>query len=106
MPEREDIEVHLATCPDCAGELAQYRGIFAAMASLRHDLEETPPGFAAGILAFVAAEQSGWAERAFRLAHDPKLHVAAASVGGVLVGAVAIGLILWRASRRGVARAA
>lgn len=106
MPEREDIEVHLATCPDCAGELAQYRGIFAAMVSLRHDLEETPPGFAAGILAFVAAAQSGWAERTFRLAHDPKLQVAAASVGGVLVGAAAIGLIWWRASRRGVARAA
>lgn len=106
MPDTGDLEVHLATCPECAGELAQFRRIFAAMASLRYNLEETPPGFAAGILAFVAAAQNGWAERAIRLVHDPKMHMAAASVGGVLVGAAAIGLIWWRASRRGEVRAA
>lgn len=106
MPEREDLEVHLATCTDCAGELSQYRGMLAALGSLRHQLEETPPGFAAGILAFVAATEQGWAERVLRVAHDPRVHMAAASLGGVIVGAAAIGLVWWRARRRDVVRAA
>lgn len=103
MPDREDLEVHLATCSDCAGELAEYRGVLSSLKTLRHNLEATPPGFSASVLAVVAAEQ-GWAERVVRVAHDPRAHVAAASVGGALLGAVAIGLIWWRTARR-VARA-
>lgn len=106
MPDRGDLEVHLATCSACAGELAQYRGMLAALGSLRHQLEETPPGFTAGMLAFVAAAEQGWAERVLRVAHDPRVHMAAASLGGVIVGAVAIGLVWWRARRRDVVRAA
>lgn len=105
MPDSEDLEVHLVTCSDCAGELAEYRGILSTLGSLRHNTEATPPGFTAGILALVAAEQ-GWADRALRVVHDPRAHVAAASVGGLILGAVAIGLIWWRAARRGVVSAA
>jgi hypothetical protein len=73
------------------------------MGSLRHQLEETPPGFAAGILALVAATEQGLAERVVRVAQDPRVQVAAASVGGLLLGAAAIGVIWWRTARRGLA---
>lgn len=106
MPDKEDLEVHLATCPDCAGELAQYRGMLATLGSLGRHLEETPAGFTAGILAFVAATEQGWGERVLRVAHDPRAHMAAASLGGVILGAAAIGLIWWRARRRDVVSAA
>lgn len=100
MADTEDLEVHLATCQECAGELAQYRGLLGKMTSLRHQLEETPPGFTAGVLAIVAAAEQGWGERVLRVAQDPRAHVAAASVGGLIVGAVAIGVIWWRTVRR------
>jgi hypothetical protein len=100
VAELEDLEVHLATCQECAGELAQYRGLLGTMSSLRHQLEETPPGFTAGVLALVAAAEQGWGERVLRVAHDPRAHLAAASVGGLVVGAVAIGVIWWRTVRR------
>jgi hypothetical protein len=100
VSETQDLEVHLATCPDCAGELAEYRGILGAVGSLRHQFEETPPGFTAGILALVAATEQGWSERVVRVAHDPRVQVAAASVGGLLLGAAAIGVIWWRAAKR------
>ncbi len=106
MADTPDLEVHLATCSECAGELAQYRGLMARMGSLRHELEATPPAFTAGILAFVAAAEEGWVGRALRIAQDQRVHVAAASVGGALLGAAAIGLIWWRAARRDVVRAA
>ncbi|MGH2711825.1 MAG: hypothetical protein ACRDH9_11565 [Actinomycetota bacterium] len=105
MSETQDLEVHLATCSDCAGELAQYRGLLGAMGSLRYKLEDTPPGFAAGILALVAATEQGLAERVVRVAHDPRVQVAAASVGGLLLGAAAIGVIWWRAAKRSLAGA-
>jgi hypothetical protein len=103
VPEAQDLEVHLATCSECAGELAQYRGLLGAMGNLKHHLEDTPPGFAAGILALVAATEQGLAERVVRVAHDPRVQVAAASVGGLLLGAAAIGVIWWRAAKRGLA---
>ena len=70
------------------------------MGSLRQHLEETPPGFTAGVLALVAAAEQGWGERVLRVAHDPRAHVAAASFGGLLLGAAAIGVIWWRTARR------
>jgi hypothetical protein len=106
VPETEDLEVHLATCQDCAGELARYRGLLHTMGSLRYHLEETPPGFTAGVLALVAATEQGWGERIVRVANDPKAHVAVASFGGLVLGAVAIGLIWWRTARRREPRAA
>ena len=45
MAETRDLEVHLASCAECAGELARYRDLFAAMGSLRYDLEDLPSGF-------------------------------------------------------------
>jgi hypothetical protein len=102
MAETRDLEVHLATCAECAGELARYRDLFAAMGSLRYDLVDTPPGFTDAILARVVELDHRLGERIFRVAHDHRVQVAA----GAIVGATAIGLIWWRAARRGVARVA
>jgi hypothetical protein len=38
--------------------------------------------------------------------HDRRVHVAAASLGGALVGAGAIAILWWRAARRPAVRAA
>jgi len=100
MAEATDFEVHLATCPECAGELARYREVMAAVGSLRGEVEEPPAGFSARVVAHVLAEPR-WVGRARRLAYDRRIHVAAASLGGALVGAGAIGLLWWRAARRG-----
>src|SRR5687768_6499543 len=102
VSDTQDLEVHLATCADCAGELADYKGLFGRMGSLRYQLEETPVGFTAGILTLVAATEQGWGEKVVRVVNDPRAHVAAASVGGLLLGAAAIGVIWWRAARRGL----
>jgi len=104
MAEATDFEVHLATCPDCAGELARYRELMAAVASLRDEVEEPPPGFPERVVAHVLGAERRWVGRVRRLANDRRVHVAAASVGGAVVGAGAIGLLWWRAARRGVVR--
>lgn len=102
MPEIDDLEVHLATCAECAGELARYRGLFEGMASLRGHLEEVPLGFTEAVLARVAEANLRWGERVLQVAHDHRLQV----VAGALFGAATIGFIWWRAARRGVVRAA
>ena len=103
MAKTRDLEVHLATCAECAGELARYRDLFAAMGSLRYELEQMPAGFTDDILARVAELDYRLGVRIFRVAHDRRVQVAA----GTIVGAAAIGLIWWRrAARRGLVRAA
>ena len=79
--------------------------MLGAVASLRDDWEEPPPGFVARVVARV--ERPGLVGRVVQVAADRRVRVAAASVGGALVGAGAIALIWWRRSaRHGVARAA
>ena len=106
MAEHHDVEVHLATCSGCAGELAQYREVMHAVGSLRYELEPAPDGFADRMLAVVAEPDPRWIDRAVRVARDRRVHVAAASLGGAIVGAGAIALIFWRAARRSIPRAA
>ncbi len=100
MLERDDIEVHVVTCEACAGELAQYRGVLSALGSLRDELDEPPPAFAASVISSVRRGEAGWLQRARRLTHDRRIRVAAASLGGALVGAGAIAVLWWRATRR------
>jgi anti-sigma factor RsiW len=102
VAEATDFEVHLATCPDCAGELARYREVLAAVGSLRDEIEEPPPGFPQRVMVHVLGTEPRWVGRVRRLAYDRRMRVAAASVGGALVGAGAIGLLWWRAARRDV----
>jgi anti-sigma factor RsiW len=102
MVEREDFEVHLATCSACSGELARYREVMAAVGSLRDVLEDPPPGFADRVIAHVMQPERSWLLAVRRAASDRRIHVAAASLGGALLGAGAIALLWWRAARRDV----
>ena len=99
MAEREDFEVHLATCSDCARELARYREVMAAVGSLRDVLEDPPPAFAERVIAHVMEPERQWRHVVRRAVSDRRIHVAAASLGGALVGAGAI-VLLWRRSAR------
>jgi anti-sigma factor RsiW len=103
MPEVEDFEVHLATCPACAGELARYREVIAAVSGLRDVPEVPPPGFSERVIARVGSPTDLWRSRAADLVRDRRMHVAAASLGGALVGATAMALVWWRLAKRAVA---
>ncbi|HEX2030154.1 MAG TPA: hypothetical protein VHL78_01960 [Actinomycetota bacterium] len=105
MIEPADVDVHLATCADCAGELARYREVLAAARSLRGVLESPAPDLPDRVLAHVLGPEVRWRSTLTRLAHDRRTHVAAASVGGALVGAGAIALLWARAMRRAMAGA-
>jgi anti-sigma factor RsiW len=100
--EPEDFEVHLATCSDCARELARYREVIAAVGSLRDVLEDPPPGFAERVIAHVLEPERPWRGVVRRAASDRRIHVAAASLGGALLGAGTIALLWWRSARRDV----
>jgi anti-sigma factor RsiW len=102
----EGIEVHLATCPECAGELARYREVISAVGSLGQSLETPPADLPDRVLAHVLRAEPRWIGGARRVIHDRRVHVAAASVGGAVVGAGAIALLWWRAARRPAVRIA
>ncbi|HEV8572437.1 MAG TPA: hypothetical protein VGR49_05255 [Actinomycetota bacterium] len=99
MREYEDLEVHLATCPECAADLARYRELMSAMSSLRDEVQEPPVGFSDRVALRLARRDLRVRAGLRRMAHDRRTHVAAASVGGALLGAGAIGLLWWRARR-------
>lgn len=103
MRDVEDFEVHLATCPQCAGELARYREVSTAVAGLRETLEGLPLGFTDRVLERVGSPAGMWRSRAVDLVHDRRMHVAAASLGGALVGATAMAIVWWRLAKRTVA---
>ncbi len=97
-----DLEVHLAACQDCSGELARYRELSQAVVALRDVTEEAPAGLRARVLAEIPPHRLRDDLR--RLAEEhPRARVAAMSLGGAVVGAAAIGLIWWRAARRTLA---
>ncbi|MDQ3990721.1 MAG: hypothetical protein M3245_00200 [Actinomycetota bacterium] len=100
LREAGEAEVHLASCSGCARELAEYRELIGAVASMRDVLQETPDGFTHRVLAELVFPERRWREEVRRLAQDRRAHVAAASLGGALVGATAIALIWWRVGRR------
>jgi anti-sigma factor RsiW len=102
----EAIEVHLATCPECAGELARYREVISAVAALGDSLEAAPADLPDRVLTHVLDAEPRWIGRARVVIHDRRVHVAAASLGGALLGAGAIALLWWRAARRPAVRTA
>ncbi|HZA26908.1 MAG TPA: hypothetical protein VE915_04565 [Actinomycetota bacterium] len=99
MNTNDDLEVHLATCPECAADLARYRELMSAMSSLRDEVVDPPVGFSDRVALRLARRDLRVRAGFRRLAHDRRTHVAAASVGGALLGAGAIGLLWWRARR-------
>jgi anti-sigma factor RsiW len=106
MDEVTDFEVHLATCPECAGELARYREVMSAVGSFGDALEPAPVDLPDRVLAHVREVRPPWAGRARWVIHDRRVHVAAASLGGALVGAGAMAILWRRATRRPAVRTA
>lgn len=102
----QQVEVHLATCRTCAAEEARYRGVMSALGSALHDTEPPPPGFTDEVLLQLARPRLVLRGRVRRLAHDPRARYTAASLGGVVVGATAIAILLRRVGRRSTAAAA
>lgn len=104
-PHPREIEVHLATCRACAAEEARYRGVMSVLASTLHEVEPLPPHFTEDVLAQLVRPRLVLRGHVRRLAHDPRARYAAASLGGVVVGATAIAIVLRRAGRRTAAAA-
>ncbi|HYH28164.1 MAG TPA: hypothetical protein VEA19_05240 [Actinomycetota bacterium] len=75
----------------------------AAMASLKDDLEQPPAGYEDRLWAELE-RVLWWRAPIRRLAHDRRAQVTAASVGGAVIAAVAIGM-MWRRSARRTAAA-
>ena len=96
-------ERHVASCLECAGELGQLRTVVLELAALRDEVVDPAPEFLERILARVPEDQRP--RLLHRVASDERLHLAALSLGGAVVGATAIGLLWWRAARRAVGAA-
>jgi hypothetical protein len=71
----------------------------AVLSSLLEDVEDPPLGFA-GRLREGIRRDLWWRAPARRLAHDRRTQYAAASLGGAIVGAATIAVLLWRRARR------
>jgi len=95
-----EIEEHLGSCAACSAELGRYRATMLQLSALREDLAEPPAGAVERALAQVPAWR--WRLLARRAMVDERVRYAALSLGGVVVGAVAFGLIRRRAARRDV----
>jgi hypothetical protein len=106
LPELADVglrpagpaEEHLAGCVTCSAELGRYRALIHELSVLRGSLEEPPEGFLARLLAQLPEPERAGLLR--RVAADERLQYAALSLGGVVVGAAAIGLLWWRSARK------
>ena len=105
MGDERDVQRHIETCAECAAELSRYRAMMTAVASLRDEWVAPPSGLVQRVVERV--ERPTLARRVVTVARDRRVRVAAASVGGAVVGAGAIAVIWWRRSaRRGVPRTA
>jgi hypothetical protein len=93
------VEMHLASCPQCSQDLRVYRSLLLELAFLRDDEVEAPEGFLERLLADLP--EAHRRRLLARVAADGRVQYAAFSVGGAVVGATAIGLLWWRAVRRG-----
>lgn len=71
----------------------------AVLSSLQEDVEELPPGFAERLREGIGRDL-WWRAPVRRLAHDRRTQYAAASLGGAIVGAATIAVLLWRKARR------
>jgi len=103
-PFPREVEVHLATCPECAAEEGAYREVLAHVAAIGAETDLLPPRFLEDVLAgLTRPDRVRGAAR--RFAHDRsaryvRARYAAVSLGGVVVGAAAIAIIRRRTARR------
>jgi hypothetical protein len=103
LREAGEAERHLASCGACSVELGRYRTVVQEMAALREVLVEPAPGFLERVLSELP--DRSWRLTVHRVASDERVHYAAFSLGGVVVGATAIALLWRRATRRSPAPA-
>ncbi|HEX6262624.1 MAG TPA: hypothetical protein VF097_07245 [Actinomycetota bacterium] len=99
-PYPHDLEVHLQTCRGCADEEIRYRELLGIVRGLRDAGEPAPPGLALRVSRRAARLDVAWRGYARRLTRTPRSRYAAAGIGGAVVGATAIALILRRGARR------
>lgn len=94
------LAVHLTACAACRSELSRYRELLASLASLEEAELEPHPGLLERMLATVPPAMP--AERLRTIIRSRPAAYALASLGGVAVGAMAIGILWWRAAHRAV----
>ncbi len=97
-PRAQSVESHLVTCLSCATELAQYREMQDALASLPAQVIE-PPAWLLGTLTETVAQRAVRREAVRSTAEklaDPRVIV----TGGALVAAGLAGALLIRGRRR------
>ncbi len=94
------VEVHLSACPACSAELQRYRRLILELAGMRGRLEDPGPELLERLLAQVPEAEPR--RILARVAADDRVQHAALSLGGAAVGATAVGLLWWRATRRAV----
>jgi hypothetical protein len=90
-------EVHLATCRACAEELAGHRMVVTELRGLRDVAVEPPEGLVDRLLAELPPPTRPGIIT--RIAANDRVHQAAISLGGAVVGATAVGLLWWRVRR-------
>jgi Putative zinc-finger len=103
LREAGEVERHLASCAACSAELGRYRTLLVEMSSLRDVVEEPGPQFLQRVLSSIP--ERSWRTTVHRVAADERVHVAAVSMGGALLGATAVGLLWWRSARRSLSPA-
>lgn len=101
LREAGEAEQHLVSCESCSAELGRYRMVVAELAALTEVLSEPSPGFLERVISQIP--ERNWRTVAHRVASDERVHYAAFSLGGLVVGASAIALLWWRVARRTLA---
>jgi hypothetical protein len=99
-----DVARHLESCADCAAELAGYRRQTLSLSRLEALDLDPPPAFMDRVLLTVPALPGAEDARSSR-SRARAVRYALVSAGGVALGAGALGIVWWRAARRGVNRA-
>src|SRR5436190_23811856 len=101
-----EVELHLASCPNCSADLAAYRGLLGGLAQFREIEEEPPAGYLERTLAVVPrASRTRVAidelrDVSGRVAAGVRKRPAVTAITGAAIGAAAIGLIAWRVGKR------
>ena len=111
------VEVHLAGCSGCRGELAQYRMLLSSLADVRLQDLEPPPAFLEETLRAVRLEavrrripnlaeiRNAGSRVASSLRDRGTVRYALVSIGGAAVGATAIAIVWWSVAHRGLSSA-
>jgi anti-sigma factor RsiW len=103
LPHRAgEVDRHLASCAACRADLERYRALLAGLGELREETVDPPPALLGRLLE--RAPRSRWEALGGRAIPPKRVRRAAYSLGGVAVGAAAVGL-LWRRRTRRLAAA-